>query len=94
MLAEKMLKNGFFLMGLAIFLIAIFLPGYAKFQELKKENKELELNIKKLEKENIYLRQEKIKLTSDPSYVEKVARQKLGVVRKGEIIYKIVEDEK
>ncbi|MEW6171356.1 MAG: septum formation initiator family protein [Candidatus Omnitrophota bacterium] len=89
-----MLKNGFFLMGLAIFIIAIFLPSYAKFQELKKENKELELNIKKLEKENIYLRQEKIKLTSDPNYVEKVARQKLGVVRKGEIVYKIVNEEK
>ncbi len=88
----KVVKQTSFLCFAAIFLI-IFLPSFAKMQELRQKNKELEVNIKKLEEENLALFQEKEKLEKDPEYLERVARERLGIVKKGEIIYKIVPEE-
>lgn len=88
----KLIKQTSFLVFLAIFLI-IFFPGYAKMQELRQKNRELEANINKLEKENLALQREKEKLEKDPDYLERVAREKLGIVKKGEVVYKVVSPE-
>ena len=37
-------------------------------------------------------KQEKEKLEKDPEYLESVAREKLGIVKKGEIVYKLVPE--
>jgi len=81
-------------LGLAIFLAVIFLPGYTKLQELKDKNYDLETRIKGLKIENALLDQELKRIESDPIYQEKVAREKMGVVRKGEIPIKIVPPDK
>ncbi|RLB43973.1 MAG: hypothetical protein DRH12_01280 [Deltaproteobacteria bacterium] len=44
--------------------------------------------IKKLKKENKELMEEIRRLKKDPAYVEKVARQELGLVKENEIIYR------
>lgn len=88
----KFIKQTSFLVFLGIFLI-IFFPGYAKMQELRQKNKELEVNIKKLEKENLALQEEKERLENEPDYLEQVAREKLGIVKKGEVVYKVVSPE-
>ena len=72
-----------------IVLIAIFLPGYAKFMELRAKNIYLEKEIERLERENIALHKEKKKLNEDIDYIEKVARESMGVAREGEIPIKI-----
>ena len=82
------------LFGALFLLILIFLPGYSKFQELAERNKALEGKIKKLEVSNKKLREELKKLDEDPTYLEKIAREKLRVTKKGEVVYKIVEGEK
>ena len=69
-------------------ILFIFLPGFAKLQELKEENRNLEKRIEILVKTNEELKAEKEKLENDPSYVEKIAREKLGMARKNEIILK------
>ena len=69
-------------------LIAIYLPGFARLQELKEENRILEKRIDILTRTNEELEEEKEKLETDPTYIEKIAREKLGMVRKGEIILK------
>lgn len=89
----KIVKQTSFLVFVGILLV-LFFPGYAKMQELRQKNKELELNLKKLKAENLALSQEKEKLEKDPEYLERVAREKLGIVRKGEIVYKVVPAEK
>lgn len=89
----KIVRQTSFLVFLGI-LLAVFFPGYAKMQELRQKNRELEANIKRLEEENIALSQEKEKLEKDPEYLERVAREKLGIVKKGEIVYKVVPEEK
>ncbi len=48
-----------------------------RISALKKENKELMDEIRRLKK--------------DPDYVEKVARQELGLIRKNEVIYRFTD---
>ena len=67
-----------------IALSAIFLPGYAKLQDLITENKRLEERITKLQKSVTDLAAEKEKLENDINYIEKVAREKMGLVKEGE----------
>ena len=67
-------------------IIAAFLPGFFKLRELRKNNRNLERRIEILTKANEELKKEKEKLENDPSYIEKVAREKLGMTRKDEII--------
>jgi len=69
-------------------LLAIFLPPFAKYQELRYKNRSLEQQIKKVNEETKRLEEERRRLETDISYVEKKARDKIGVAKKGEIILK------
>ena len=75
-------------------LLVIFIPGYAKIQELRQKNQELEANVKRLQAENSAFQQEKERLENDPEYLEQVGRKELGIVKKGEIVYRLVPQEK
>ncbi|MEW5895517.1 MAG: septum formation initiator family protein [Candidatus Omnitrophota bacterium] len=88
-----MLKNPFFLFGLGVVLLLVFLPSYQRMQDLKQKNREYELGIQELVQENSRLSEEKRLLEEDPVYLEKVAREKMGLIREGEVIYKIVPAE-
>ena len=70
----------------------LFLPGYTKLQELKDRNNDLEGKIKRLAIENALLQEELRKVENDPVYQEKIAREKMGVVRKGEIPVRLVPE--
>ena len=59
-------------------------------QDLKQKNQEYEHQIKELTKKNTVLREERRLLKDDPEYFEKVAREKMGLVRENEVIYKFV----
>ena len=72
----------------------IFLPGFTKLQELRDKNRDLEVKIKQLSIENSLLQQELKRISSDPVYQEKIAREKMGIVRKGEIPIKIIPEER
>ena len=75
---------------IAILLGLIFIPGYIKIKNLARQNRELEIQIKEIAQANKKLQEEQEKLKNDPLYLEKVAREKLGVVRKGEVVYKVL----
>jgi len=87
------LKRAFWLFGITVFLLILFLPGYTKLQELRDRNRDLESKIKRLRIENSLLEQELGRIASDPDYQEKIVREKLGVVRKGEIPVKIIPED-
>ncbi|MBU0759719.1 MAG: septum formation initiator family protein [Candidatus Omnitrophica bacterium] len=70
-------------------LIVIFLPGYTKFMDLRSKNAHLENEIERLERENVRLYREKQKLEEDIDYIEKVARESMGVAREGEVPIKL-----
>ncbi|MFH1798373.1 MAG: septum formation initiator family protein [Candidatus Omnitrophota bacterium] len=73
---------------LIIALVVVFLPGYSELQKVKERNVEQQKQILLLEKSNKELEEEVGKVERDPLYLEKKAREKLGIVKKGEIIYR------
>ena len=82
--------TGLFTFAFVVFII--FLPGYAKLQDLKQKNKDMEAKIIALQRENEELKNKKGLLENDPFYLERVAREKMGVTKKGEVVYKITEE--
>ena len=79
----------FFLAGAMV----IYLPSLIELQELRAKREALREETKRLKSENSSLMRQKELLQHDLGYVEKVARKKMGVVRKGEIPYKVVVEE-
>jgi cell division protein FtsB len=73
-------------------LVLLFLPGFAKFQELRQRLTETQDLIQKTQKENYLLEQRIAQLKNDPHYLEIVAREKMGVVKKGETVLRIVHE--
>ena len=71
-----------------VILLAIFLPPFIKYQALSYRGMELENRIRLLKEETKRLEAEKLRLQTDITYVERRAREKMGVVKKGEIVYK------
>jgi len=72
----------------AIVLIIVFLPSFVKYQELSYKNRKLEEKLHALKVDNKRLEEEKMLLETDITYVEKRAREEIGVARKGEIVMK------
>jgi cell division protein FtsB len=85
----NLFKKWFGCLATLILLLIVFLPGYTKVQELRDTNRDLEVKIKKLYKENILLQEELKAIAEDPVYQEQMAREKMGLVRPGEIPIKI-----
>jgi cell division protein FtsB len=86
---SRLTKNVFLLFIIVIVIVVLFLPGYTKLQDLKEKNRALDENIRKLNMENALLQGEIIRIQNDPLYQERIVRDKMGVVRKGEVLYKI-----
>ncbi|MFH1996568.1 MAG: septum formation initiator family protein [Candidatus Omnitrophota bacterium] len=80
------------LLILAIALAILFFPGFSKYQELKVRNRELEERIRRSEQENRTLREQAKLLKDDPVAIERAAREKMGLVRDGEILYRVVTE--
>ena len=88
------LRKAFWLFGLAVFMLVLFLPGYTKLQELRVKNRMLEEKFRRMTVDNSLLQEELKRVENDPVYREKIARDKMGVVRKGEIPIKMFSDKK
>ena len=85
-------KRIVFLVILIIVFILVFLPNFSKYQKLSLECKDLRERIEELKRDNARLEEERFKLEHDIEYIEERAREKLGVVKKDEIPYKIIEE--
>ncbi len=70
-------------------LIIAFLPGLSRYHQLKARQAKLDGGIEKLRTSEVGLWKEQDKLRKDPTYIEKVAREKLQVANKGEIIVRM-----
>ena len=88
------LRKAFWLFGFTVLILILFLPGYIKLQGLRAKNRQLEDNFRKMAVENYLMQEELKRVNNDPVYQEKMARDKMGVVRKGEIPIKILPQKK
>ena len=68
----------------------VYLPSYLQMQDLRHRNEVFQKRITDLENETNVLTAERERLIKDPSYFEKVARERMGLIKDGELIYKVV----
>jgi cell division protein FtsB len=87
------MKNAIWLFSFAVIVLIVFLPSYTTMQDLREKNFEYNQQINRLTQENRKLTEEKRRLEEDPVYLEKVAREKMGLAREGEVVYKIVPEQ-
>jgi cell division protein FtsB len=78
---------GFFILSLCV-LTAVGERGVLHLWRLRGEKAKLDEENYRLQRENETLRQRISKLHNDNSYLEKLAREELNLVRPGEIIYR------
>lgn len=77
----------------SLFFFSYFcVQGLQEIYNLQKEKEKIELNNQKLRDENTRLANQikKIK-NNDREEIEKIVREELGLIKKGEIVYKFVE---
>jgi cell division protein FtsB len=88
-----MIKNALLIFGVCAAIFVFFLPSYLSMQALNEKNNSYARQIRDLIDKNEALTEEKRRLLEDPAYFEKVAREKMGLLKEGELIYKIVTPE-
>jgi cell division protein FtsB len=88
-----MIRNALFLFLFTFFLLAVFIPSYSQMQDLRSRNNELQAQIEQLKAKNADLAQEKHWLEEDPVYLERVAREKMGLAKEGEVVYRLMPEE-
>ena len=76
--------------GCVVLILALFLPSFTKMQDLRQRNIELKKELEQLKEKQQVMLKEKRLLLEDPVYSEKVAREKMGLAKEGEVIYRIV----
>ncbi len=80
--------------GLLILFIFFYLPGLSRYHELKMEEERLSKELGELEAKIQRLQEEKSLLQNDVVYLEKVIREELGLVKPGEMVYKVEPEKK
>ena len=78
----------FWVIAIVAILVVVFLPRFSELQRLREENVNIKKSIILLEQDNEALTEEVCRMEEDPNYVEQKAREKLGIIKKGEYIYK------
>jgi len=82
-----------FLLVVAAGIAIVFLfndRGLISWYKYTQERKRIEAELDSLKAEEVRLREEIEKLKFAPGYMEKLAREKYGMARKGEKVYKVV----
>ena len=83
------MKNSALFLLIVVAIIAVFLPSVGKMNEIRTKNIDYLRQINTLTTKNVELTEELRRLKEDPAYLEKVAREKMGLVKEGEVIYKL-----
>ena len=74
-------------LALMLFFLVFGEWGLLHYQRLSEERRSLEQRSQALQRENELLREKIYRITKDDRYLEKIAREDLGLAKKGEIIF-------
>jgi cell division protein FtsB len=90
---KKILRRVLFLLLFSFIFYLYFAGDYGFFRllSLKAQRENTILETKRLQALNMDLQIEKEKLRDNLSYIEKVARERYGMAKKDEVIYKFVQ---
>ena len=86
--------RGYILLGIVLFmggLIVFGEKGLTDFFSLRGKMEALKKENTIICNENAFLKQKILQLQSDPRYIESIARNELGMVKKGDIVYRFIE---
>ena len=72
---------------------AVYIPGLSKYLKLKQKETELYHEIERLQTEITQLEKDEHLLKTDMTRLEQVVREELGLVKPGETVIKVVEEE-
>ena len=72
---------------------AIYLPGLSKYLKLKRKETDLRLEIERLQSQIAQLERDEHLLKTDLTRLEQVVREELGLVKPGETVIRVVEEE-
>jgi cell division protein FtsB len=78
-----------------VWLCLLFFTGHRSFLTFlhsRDATDDLKNRIEALQRENEKLRQQITKLEGDPAEVERLAREQLGLVKPGEVVYEFVDE--
>ncbi|MEE9162437.1 MAG: septum formation initiator family protein [Candidatus Neomarinimicrobiota bacterium] len=84
--------TGLLVIVVALLFMAFNRRGLMRLHKLKAEQKQLELEIASLEARATGLMIERAHLESDFAYIERLAREKYRMVRRGEKVFRVMEE--
>lgn len=89
---KKFIGRGLLLGAFALIVYIFMFGDYGAYRiwKQKREIAQLERTIHSLHLEQEKLKREVKLLQNDPEYIEKIAREEYGMIKEGEILYKIV----
>ncbi|MCS6771990.1 MAG: septum formation initiator family protein [Kiritimatiellae bacterium] len=75
-----------------VLVVALFAPKFREMRALQDREEQLREEVR-LEQEMLrYLQQKQERLRTDPRFVEKIAREELGLAKPGETIFKFIDE--
>lgn len=77
----------------AVILVRFFMPKYQEEQRLRARLEEARQDVRRTAETLRQLKLKQERLREDPRYVEKVAREDLGLSKPGETVFRFVEEE-
>jgi cell division protein FtsB len=66
--------------------------GVLQRVNLENQKQEIQEKVKQVQQEQLQLQQQSKALDNDPKAIEKVAREKYGMIREGETVYKVKKE--
>jgi cell division protein FtsB len=74
-------------------IVFMFLPQIEQSRELQRKEAQLQEEIRLEEELLQHLKRQQDRLRSDPRFIEKIAREELGLAKPGETVFKFVDEE-
>ena len=90
---QQQLIRAILVVGSLILLIIFFFGDHGLYQlyQLRSEKAKIQSTISSLRNKKQLLEQEKNKLSSDPKYIEQLARERYRMAKKGDKVFKVIE---
>ena len=93
-MAVKRSATLIFFAGLGILFVVFLVPKLIQIEKLQRRSDTLEAEVARLKAEDAALETQLRLLRDDPVYLEKIAREKFNKAKEGEIVYKVVREDK
>ena len=76
-----------------LFVVMAFVPKIKQYHDLQKVEAQKSAEVRTQQEIYDDLKQQQDRLRTDPHFVERVAREEIGLAKPGELIFKFVDDE-